>query len=141
MKTPSDRLSGNKRPPFPPFHLPRRSLVVLERDCPAPAEEPSRFVETVTIAQARNEQPSDFAHRALRQIALHDRSGRRFDEAILFVGNADDPGTEAARRLIALGIAAVAEATGTLPELLVMAPADADMKLREQLLALTNDLV
>jgi hypothetical protein len=113
----------------------------VERDCPTPIEEHSRFTNATTIAQARNEQPSDFAHRALLQIAARDRAGERFDDAILFVGNAEKPGTNAARRLIALGIAAAAEATGTFSELLVVAPADADAKLRDQLLELTNDLV
>lgn len=113
----------------------------MEGDCPSPIDGHSRSAGTETIAQGRNEQPADFAHRALHQIAAYDRAGERFDEVILCVSNRRDASINAARRLIALGLAALAEVTGCFSELLVIAPVDADAKLRDQLLELTNDLV
>jgi hypothetical protein len=99
--------------------------------------------ETVVLAQLSDELPSDFADRVLHRVATSALSGRHFDAAILFTGGpvAHDRTTCSARRSIALGVAAHAEASDALQELLVVAPADSDPDLREQLLGLADDLV
>jgi hypothetical protein len=137
----SSTLSGNSNRTLPPFSMPRCSLFVFEQGAPAPIDLRAFVGEVVTIVQDAAEQPADFAQRALLRIDSCRRSGQRFDEAVLFVGRSEDPTFRVARRLIALAIAATASETGSLSELLVVAPADAQVGLREQLLELTSDLV
>jgi hypothetical protein len=116
-------------------------LFVLEQGAPAPIEIRVFVGDVVTIAQHAAERPADFAHRVLLRIDKSRRNGQRFDEAVLFVGRSEDPASRVARRLIALAIATAGRESGSLSELLLVAPADAEVGLREQLLELTDDLV
>lgn len=118
----------------------RRRLMVVERGASAfTRESAEQFDETVAIAQLRSELPAEFAERCLQRLATAERSGRGFDAAMLFTGSDPDEAASAARRLIALGIAAHAEAT-SLSELVVMT-ASASSALRDQLIDLVDELL
>lgn len=125
----------------------RRQLVVVESGAaPCLQDETSgAFEQTTVIAQLANEEPAEFADRVLRRLAALERTARGFAPgfagAVLMTGASDDGETESARRLIALGIAGHAEATGSLAELRVCAPESASAKLRAALFQLADDLV
>jgi hypothetical protein len=119
----------------------RCRLLVVERGALVFAGPGEGFDETVAITQLQDESPADFADRAVRRIAKTQRSGEHFDVATLFVADADDAATDSARRLISLAIAAHADFSPSLAELVVFASATASQELRTQLLELADDLV
>jgi hypothetical protein len=123
-------------------HGDRRSrLLVIERQASAFVDRVEGFDETVAISQLQDEHPADFADRVVRRIAKTQSSGEYFDVAMLFVDDADDLETCAARRLISLAIAAHAERSPRLAELVVLASTAASQALRAHLLELTDDLI
>jgi hypothetical protein len=77
----------------------------------------------------------------LRRLATAEHSGRPFDAVLLFVGSSSEASFQAARRLIALGIAAHALTSPNLSELEIVARANAPEDLRYQLLDLADELV
>jgi hypothetical protein len=123
------------------FARSRRRLIVVERGASLLArQEAENFDETVTVAQMRDEAADDFADRVTRRVGAAAHSVP-FSEALLYASEATDHATLSARRLIALAIAAHAEATSTPGELVVVASADASSAEREQLLELADDLI
>jgi hypothetical protein len=119
----------------------RCRLVVIERGASTFVDRGEGFDETVAITQLQDEQPADFADRAVRRIAKTQKGGECFDVAVLFVGPADDEVTCSARRLISLAIAAHADSSPGITELVVFASSTASQELRARLLELTDDLV
>lgn len=120
-----------------PGSVVRRRLIVVERGASLFSREGAEdFDETTAVTQLEGESDVELAQRALSRIALAERSGRRFNSAMLFVG---ESGSSAARRLIGLGLAAHADSD--LTELVVVAPPDASAELRASLLELTEDLL
>lgn len=120
----------------------RRLLIVESGACALNREGAERFDETIAIAQLRDEPPAELAQRVLARVASFERSHARFDAAILFVSAATDPAAASARRLMTLAIAAHAVAYPRLSELVVVVAAtQATDELREQLLALVDDLM
>lgn len=96
------------------------------------------FDETTAITQLASESADDLAHRTLARLALAERSGQPFEAAILFVG---EHGSPSARSAIGLGLAAHAESSVDLGELVIVAPPDASSSLRANLLDLTDELL
>lgn len=119
-----------------------RRLILLEEgaDKLVPTAE-GGWEETIAIAQLPGERPIDFADRALHRIATLERFNRSFRYAELHTAASDAPDIQAARRLIALGIAAHAESTQSLDELVVCAPAHATWDQRVSLLELADELL
>ena len=99
------------------------------------------FDETVALLELEEDEPDDFADRVLVRLATAEYSGQSFDAALLFVGSSCEVRVNAARRLIALGIAAHALTSPYLSELVIVASANASEELREQLLELADELV
>jgi hypothetical protein len=99
------------------------------------------FDETVALLELEGDEPADFAERVLGRLASAEHSGRSFDAALLFVGSSTDAGVQAARHLIALGIAEHAMTSPHLSELVIVAGANAAEELRDQLLELADELV
>jgi hypothetical protein len=126
-----------------PVHV-RRRLVIVESGATTFASAlQQESDETVVMAQLADELPSQFAERVLHRVVTSELSRRYFDAAILFTGGpaADHSTACSARRCIALGVAAHAEASRDLEELVVVAPADSTPELRERLLELADDLM
>jgi hypothetical protein len=96
--------------------------------------------ETVIIAQAPGEAAIDFAHRVLHRIAASERAARAFRRASLCTTATLDSKARSARRLVALGLMAHAEAAGALDALIIYAPADASSAERQALVELADDL-
>lgn len=119
----------------------RCRMLLIERDASAFVNGSEGFDETVAITQLQDEHPADFADRVVRRIAKTHRSGECFDVAMLFVGAADDAAMCSARRLISLAVAAHADFSPRLAELVVFASSAASQELRAQLLELTDDVV
>ncbi len=120
----------------------RRRLLVVESGARAFSREGGeQFDETVAIAQLRDEPAAELAERVLLRVASVARARSGFEAATLFVGAATDRQSAAARRLIALAIAAQAANNSRLTELVIVAASPhATPALREQLLDLVDDL-
>jgi hypothetical protein len=99
------------------------------------------FDETVALLELEGDEPADFADRVFLRLAAAERSGQCFEAVLLLVGSSSEASVHAARRLIALGIAAHAEASPHLSELVIVASANAPAALRYQLLELADELV
>jgi acetolactate synthase regulatory subunit len=120
----------------------RRLLVVESGACAFSREGGAQFDETVAIAQLRDEPPAKLAQRVLGRVASVERSRFGFDAATLFIGAAIDREAAAARRLIALAVAAHAANNARLSEMvLVVASPRVTDELRAQLLELVDELM
>ncbi len=120
----------------------RRRLLVVESGARAFSREGGeQFDETVAIAQLRDEPAAELAERVLMRVASIERSRFGFEAATLFVGAATDREAVAARRLIALAVAAHAATNARLSEMvIVVASPHATDELRAQLLELVDEL-
>jgi hypothetical protein len=136
-------MPSTSRPAAPPLVGNRRRLLVVEREALLLASEQAsaeNFDETVALAQLRDESPEDFADRVARRIGAAAHSAP-FSEAMLCASDTCEHAALSARRLIAIAIAAHAEATSSPPELVVVASASISRGARDRLLELTDDLV
>lgn len=132
------RAALNRRPST---SFARRRLLVVEGGASAfGADGADGFDETVALLELEDDEPADFAERVLRRLATAEHSGQAFDAVVLFVGSSSEAGARAARRLIALGVAAHAGASPRLSELVIVARANAPEALRYQLLDLADEL-
>jgi hypothetical protein len=120
----------------------RRRLLVVEGGATVFSPDGADgFDETVALLELEGDEPAEFADRVLRRLATAQQSGQSFDAALLFVGSSTDARVQAARRLIALGIADHAQTSPHLSELVIVARASASLALRDQLLQLADELV
>jgi hypothetical protein len=99
------------------------------------------FDETVALLELEGDKPADFANRVMRRLATAERAGQSFDAVLLFIGSSSEASVHAARRLVALGVAAHALTSPHLSELVVVARANAPEELRYQLLELADELI
>ena len=126
----------------PPVTVARRRLLVVEGGGTVSSPDGADgYDETVALLELEGDEPADFADRVLRRLATAEHSGQGFDAVVLFVGSSADASVRAARRLIALGVAAHACASPHLSELLIVASPSAPEELRYQLLELADELV
>ena len=126
----------------PPVTAARRRLLVVEGGASVmSADGADGFDETVALLELEGDEPADFADRVLRRLATGEQSGHGFDAVLFFVGTSSDAKVQAARRLIALGVAAHASANPELSELLIIASPHGPEALRNQLLDLADELV
>jgi hypothetical protein len=120
----------------------RRRLLVVEGGATVLSPDGADgFDETVALLELEGDEPADFADRVLYRLAAAAQTGRSFDAVSLFIGSSSDANVHAARRLIALGVAAHAATSPHLAELVIAARADASEELRYQLLELADELV
>jgi len=120
----------------------RRRLLVVEGGATVFSPDGADgFDETVALLELEGDEPAEFADRVLRRLATTEHSGQSFDAVLLFIGASSDASVQAARRLVALGIAAHALKSPHLSELLIVARANAPEELRYQLLELADELV
>lgn len=128
--------------PSSPRSFRRRRLIIIEREAPSiTCTGDKSFEDAVVVSQLPEETSSEFARRALHRIAQAERTGRPFQEAYLCTAATDESATRAARRLITLGIAAHADATHSLNELVLCAPSEVDYAQRDALVRLADDAV
>jgi hypothetical protein len=99
------------------------------------------FDETVALLELEGDEPADFADRVLRRLATAEHSGQSFDAVLVFIGASCHDSARAARRLVALGVAAHAVTSPHLSELVIVAAADTPEELRYQLLELADELI
>lgn len=125
-------------------HLPvqeRLCCVVVENGSePFVQRDADGFDETIGIAQMAGESPASFAHRVMARIANVERSGRHFASLTLLTGRRSDAASRAARRLLALGLAAHAKTRGSYANLLLQGHADASLEERSELLELVGEV-
>lgn len=95
----------------------------------------------LTLRQAPEETSAELVQRVLRQVAASERARAPIDGATLVTACHIDADVTAARQLMLLGLAAYAEATDRLFEVLVLAPPQADGHTRAQLLGLVDELL
>ena len=120
----------------------RRRLLVVEGGAAVFSPDGADgFDETVALLELEGDQPADFADRVLRRLATAEHSGQSFDAVLMFIGSSCDASARAARRLVALGVAAHAETSPHLSELVIVTAADAPEDLRYQLLELADELI
>jgi hypothetical protein len=98
------------------------------------------FDETIGVAQTQGEPPLAFVQRAMARIEFVERSGKRFESAMLLTGGSHDRASKAARRLLVLGVAAQAGAYGALSELTLIADGDAASETRAEMLELAEEV-
>jgi|GEM_PF-5020407 len=126
----------------PSITVARRRLLIVEGGASVLSPDGADgFDETVALLELAGDEPADFADRVLRRLATAERSGQSFDAVLLFIGSSCTPSAQAARRLIALGIAAHAQTNARLSELVVVARANAPEELRYHLLELADELI
>jgi hypothetical protein len=119
----------------------RRRLLIVEGGAAVLSPDGADgFDETVALLEVEGEEPADFADRVLRRLATAEISGRSFDAVLLFIGSSFTASAGAARRLVALGVAAHARSSSDLSELVIVARANAPEEQRYQLLALADEL-
>jgi hypothetical protein len=99
------------------------------------------FDETVALLELQGDEPTDFSERVLRRIVTAQQSGQCFDAVVLFTGSSCSPDAQAARRLIALAVAAHAPFSPHLSELLIVASPAAPQQQRDQILELADELL
>lgn len=120
----------------------RRRLLVVEGGATVVSPDGADgFDETVALLELEGDEPADFADRVLRRLATAEHSQQPFDAVLLFVGSSFKASARAARRRIALGIAAHAATSPHLSELVIVARANAPEELRYELLELADELV
>lgn len=101
-------------------------------------DDAAEFDETTALTQLSGEPDEELAERVRARLAQAERSGQRFDSAMLVVA---DPGTSGARRLVGVALAAHRAVHPQLDELVIIAPADASDALRDDLAQLTDELL
>jgi hypothetical protein len=120
----------------------RRRLVIVEAGAASLLQElDPDFDDTIAVAQLPDEAPAAFANRVLHRLGSAERSREIFQQALLCVSAANDAQARAARRLIALGVAAQTACRPALSELLVCGPSSASLEQRQSLLELADELV
>lgn len=133
------RATSLQRRPSPT--VARRRLLVVEGGATVFSQDGADgFDETVALLELAGDESADFADRVLRRLATAERSGQSFDAVLLFIGSSSKANTHAARRLVALGIAAHALTSPHLSELVIVARANAPEEQRYQLLELADEL-
>jgi hypothetical protein len=118
-----------------------RLLVVESGASPLRGDGSEEFDETLAIAQMRDEHPEAFAQRTLDRIAAAERSGRHYASAVVLTGSRHDRESRAARRRIALGLAAHTSAHGDGCELHFEADCGASEQAQAGLLELVEELM
>ena len=118
-----------------------RLLVVETGASPLRGDGSEDFDETLAIAQMRDEEPESFAQRTLDRIAAAERSGRHYDAAVVLTGPRHDAASRAARRRIALGLAAHGSARGDSCELRFETDRDTSEQAQAALLELVEELM
>lgn len=126
------------RAPSSPQRL--RLLVVEQGASPMRRDGSDEFDETLVVAQLPAESPTAFAQRILQRLALAERAGRHFEAALLLTGGHHDPATSAARRLLALGLAAHGTSRANPCALQLEALPSAGQQARATLLALVEEV-
>ena len=124
-----------------PFDAERRRLVLVEDGGIILVPEEEGFDQTLVVAQLPGEPIIEFADRVLHRIAGSERAGKKLAQTVLCVCPVVEGSHLAARRLIALGVAAHAASTQAPGELLVSAPATATAEERDRLLDLADELL
>jgi hypothetical protein len=101
------------------------------------------FDQTLVMAQMHGELPALFAQRTLERLASIERSGRRLEAATLLTGDQHDSASNAARRLIAMGLSASAQAhhAGHPVELTLCAARGSSPAHRAELLSLAEEVM
>ena len=98
------------------------------------------FDETIAVTQTQDEPPLAFVRRAMARVEFIERSGKRFESAMLLTGDSHDHAAKAARRLLVLGVAAKAGAYSALSELTLVADGDAASETRTEMLELAEEV-
>jgi len=115
----------------------RRRLIVKELGSNplvgSSGDEP--YVETVVVIQASDERPAGFASRVAQRVTLTETRLAHYDACQLYVGNASDPRTNAARRDIVRTLTRHLSSRSPWPELVVQAPSGMSPRARDRLLA------
>lgn len=98
------------------------------------------FDQTIAVTQTQGESPAHFAQRALARLAHVERTGGLVESAVVLTGDGHDAASNAARRLIVLGLSTHAEAYPGMSELRLQAPASAAPAVRMELLELAGQV-
>jgi len=135
-------MSSNAARTWPVLSTPERlrCIVVESGSNPFAARHADGFDETVAIAQMPGELPGAFAQRTMARIAGVERSRRHFAAFTVLLGGQYDAASNAARRLIVLGLTAHARVQDRPADLLLEAPANASPEERRELLRLVGEV-
>lgn len=120
----------------------RLLFIVKEAGSPSLAPQAcDRFDEVMVVAQLLEERPVQFAGRVTDRVAAVERAGKHIASACLQLGKSVTLADQAARRLVALGLATHAANYKDIVELVLERPAGAGSIGRAQLFQLAEDLL
>jgi hypothetical protein len=118
----------------------RVQLIVVELGSVPLSRVPSEgFDQTIAVTQTHGESPVHFAQRTLARLAHAERANGRVHSAVVLTGH-HDAASNAARRLIVLGLSTHAEAHSGMSELRLQASVSASPAVRMELLELAGQV-